>query len=39
MSNLIVVGFNDVADAFEVRAALAKMQAQYLIEMEGRQWS
>jgi uncharacterized membrane protein len=34
MSNLIVVGFNNVADAFEMRAALAKMQAQYLIEME-----
>lgn len=34
MSNLIVVAFNNPADAFEMRAALAKMQAQYLIEME-----
>jgi len=34
MSNLIVVRFNNAADAFEMRAALAKMQAQYLIEME-----
>ena len=34
MSNLIVVAFNNAADAFEMRAALAKMQAQYLIEME-----
>ena len=34
MSNLIVVGFNNPADAFEMRVALAKMQVQYLIEME-----
>jgi uncharacterized membrane protein len=34
MSNLIVIGFNNDADAFEMRAALAKLQAQYLIEME-----
>jgi uncharacterized membrane protein len=34
MSNLIVIGFNNEADAFEMRAALAKLQAQYLIEME-----
>jgi uncharacterized membrane protein len=34
MSNLIVIGFNNAADAFEMRAALAKLQAQYLIEME-----
>src|SRR6188768_2940087 len=33
MSNLVVVGFNDPADAFAMRVALAKMQAQYLIEM------
>ena len=33
-SNLIVVGFNDAADAFEMRAALVKLQSQYLIEME-----
>jgi len=29
MSNLIVIGFNNVADAFEMRAALAKLQSQY----------
>jgi uncharacterized membrane protein len=34
MANLIVVGFNNEADAFEMRAALAKLQTQYLIEME-----
>ncbi len=34
MSNLIVLGFDNPADAFEMRAALARMQAQYLIEME-----
>src|SRR3954465_565151 len=34
MSNLIVIGFNNEADAFQMRAALAKLQAQYLIEME-----
>ena len=34
MSNLIVIGFNTAADAFEMRAALAKLQSQYLIEME-----
>lgn len=34
MSNLIVIGFNNEADAFEMRAALIKLQAQYLIEME-----
>ena len=34
MSNLVVVGFNNAGDAFEMRGALAKMQAQYLIEME-----
>lgn len=34
MSNLIVIGFNNEADAFEMRAALAKLQAQYLIDME-----
>lgn len=34
MSNLIVIGFHNEADAFEMRAALAKLQAQYLIEME-----
>lgn len=34
MSNLIVIGFSNEADAFEMRAALAKLQAQYLIDME-----
>jgi uncharacterized membrane protein len=34
MSNLIVIGFNNEADAFEMRAALAKLQSQYLIEIE-----
>jgi uncharacterized membrane protein len=34
MSNLIVIAFNNETDGFEMRAALAKMQAQYLIEME-----
>jgi len=34
MSNLIVIGFNNAADAFQMRGALAQMQAQYLIEME-----
>ncbi len=34
MSNLVVVGFNNAADAFQMRGALAQMQAQYLIEME-----
>ena len=34
MSNLIVIGFNNEADAFAMRAALIKLQSQYLIEME-----
>ena len=34
MSNLVVLAFNNEADAFEMRAALARMQSQYLIEME-----
>ena len=34
MSNLVVVGFQNAADAFQMRGALAQMQAQYLIEME-----
>jgi uncharacterized membrane protein len=34
MSNLVVIGFDNAADAFELRAALARMQTQYLIEME-----
>ena len=34
MSNLIVIAFPNSADAFELRAALAKLQTQYLIEME-----
>ena len=34
MSNLVVIGFENEADAFEMRAALARMQREYLIEME-----
>jgi uncharacterized membrane protein len=34
MSNLVVLGFNNEADAFEMRAALARLQSQYLIEMD-----
>jgi uncharacterized membrane protein len=33
-SNLVVVVFNDETTAFDVRAALAKMQKEYLIQME-----
>ena len=34
MSNLVVLGFDNEADSFEMRAALARLQSQYLIEME-----
>jgi uncharacterized membrane protein len=34
MSDLVVVLFKDPSTAFEMRAALAKMQKQYIIEME-----
>jgi uncharacterized membrane protein len=34
MSDLIVVAFDDEATAFEMRAALVKMQKEYLLEME-----
>ena len=34
MSTLIAVVFHDESTAFEMRAALAKMQSQYLLEME-----
>jgi uncharacterized membrane protein len=34
MSNLVAVVFADETTAFEMRAALAKMQKEYLIEME-----
>lgn len=34
MSTLVGVVFNDETTAFEMRAALAKMQKQYLLEME-----
>jgi len=34
MSDLIVVGFDDEATAFELRAALVKLQKEYLIETE-----
>ena len=34
MSDLVVIGFGDEHKAFEMRAALAKLQKEYLIEME-----
>jgi len=34
MSNLVVIGFDDEHTAFAMRAELAKMQKEYLIEME-----
>ena len=34
MSDLVVIGFNDGHTAFEMRAALVKLQKEYLIEME-----
>ena len=34
MSSLIAIVFHDESTAFETRAALAKMQRQYLLEME-----
>jgi uncharacterized membrane protein len=34
MSSRIVIGFNNEADAFAMRAELAKLQTQYLIGME-----
>ena len=34
MSNLVVIAFDDEYKAFELRALLAKMQREYLIEME-----
>ncbi|MBW2176507.1 MAG: DUF1269 domain-containing protein, partial [Deltaproteobacteria bacterium] len=34
MSNLVVIGFNDEHQAFAMRAKLAKLQKEYLIEME-----
>lgn len=34
MSNLVVISFPDEQLAFELRAALAKMQKEYLIDME-----
>lgn len=34
MSDLVVIGFDDEQAAFDVRAKLAKMQKEYLIEME-----
>jgi uncharacterized membrane protein len=34
MSDLIVVAFDDEATAFELRAALVKLQKEYLLEME-----
>ena len=34
MSDLVVIGFGDEHAAFEMRAELAKLQKEYLIEME-----
>ena len=34
MSDLIVLGFNNKTDAFDMRAALARIEEQYLIDME-----
>jgi uncharacterized membrane protein len=34
MSDLVVIGFDDEHKAFEMRTALAKLQKEYLIEME-----
>ena len=34
MSDLVVVGFDDEHTAFEMRAALGKLQKEYLIDME-----
>ncbi len=34
MSDLVIVGFDDQATAFELRAALVRMQGEYLLEME-----
>lgn len=34
MSDLVVVAFDDENKAFELRAALAKLQKEYLIDME-----
>ena len=34
MSDLVVIGFDDEHTAFEMRAALAKLQKEYLIDME-----
>ena len=34
MSDLVVIGFDDEYKALEMRSALAKMQKEYLIEME-----
>jgi uncharacterized membrane protein len=34
MSDLVIIGFDDEHTAFEMRAALAKLQKEYLIEMD-----
>jgi|GEM_PF-6431199 len=34
MSDLVVIGFDDESTAFEMRAPLAKMQKEYLIDMD-----
>jgi uncharacterized membrane protein len=33
MSDLVVIGFEDESTAFEMRAELARLQKEYLIEM------
>ena len=35
MSDLVVIGFDDQTTAFEMRAELAKLQSQYLINCKG----
>lgn len=34
MSDLVVIGFDDESTASEMRAALTKMQKEYLIDMD-----
>jgi len=34
MSDLVVIGFDDESTAFEMCAALTKMQKEYLIDMD-----
>jgi uncharacterized membrane protein len=34
MSNLVIIGFENEAKAFEMRAVLASMRKDYLLDME-----